>query len=59
MLNIVEYSDKQDIPENPYQKKKPTLQEYIRTLNDETTIYDFDDYGIKSLNYIPFSQKSE
>ena len=59
MLNIVQYSDKQDLPSNPYEKPRPTIKEYLPTLNDETTIYDFDDYGIKSLNYIPFSPETE
>jgi tubulin--tyrosine ligase-like protein 12 len=59
MLNIIKYSEKQDMPSNPYAKPHPSLKEYLRTLNDETTAYDLDDYGIKSLNCIPFSPKAE
>lgn len=33
--------------------------DYIKTLNEQTTVYDFDNYGIKSLAHIPFSQMTE
>lgn len=62
MLNIVKYSEKQDLPSNPYEENKaprPTLQEYLRTLTDKTTVYDLDNYGIKSISYIPFSPETE
>lgn len=59
MLNIVKYSEKQDLPSNPYAKARPTLQEYLRTLTDKTSVYDLDDYGIKSISYIPFSPEAE
>lgn len=59
MLNIVRYSEKQDLPTNPYEKARPTLIEAMRAFNDETTEYDLDEYGIKSLKHIPFSQRAE
>ena len=53
------YSEKQDLPTNPYEKARPTLIEAMRAFNDETTEYDLDEYGIKSLKHIPFSQRAE
>lgn len=29
--------------------------DYIKTLNDQTKSYDFDNYGIKTIAHIPFS----
>ncbi len=47
MLNIIKYSEeKLDLPTNPYEKARPTFMEYIGTLNEETTEYDLDGYGI-------------
>lgn len=57
--NITRYSEKQDLPVNPYEKKRPALIEYLSTLNEDTTSYDLDDYGVVNLDMIPFSQKTE
>jgi hypothetical protein len=47
MLNIVKYAEeKLDLPSNPYAKERPPFIDYIKTLTDETTVYDLDDYGI-------------
>jgi hypothetical protein len=47
MLNIIKYSEeKLDLPTNPYEKPRPQFIDYIKTLNDETTEYDLDGYGI-------------
>lgn len=60
MLNIIKYQEeKQDLPTNPYVKERPSFIDYIKSLNDETQIYDLDGYGIKSLAHVPFSKKTE
>jgi tubulin--tyrosine ligase-like protein 12 len=59
MLNIVKHSEKLDLPSNPYEKARPTLQEYLASLTPETREYDFDEYGIASLAHLPFSPLTE
>jgi hypothetical protein len=60
MLNIVRFSEKLDMPgDNPYAKKRPTFQEYLKTLTSDTKEYDLDGYGIKLLQHIPFSPDTE
>jgi hypothetical protein len=59
MTNIVKHSEKLDLPENPYEKKRPTLQEYLHSLTPETKEYDFDEYGIASLAHLPLSSVAE
>jgi hypothetical protein len=59
MLVIVKYSEKLDLPSNPYEKTRPTFQEYLATLTNETKEYDLDEYGIASLAHLPFSPVAE
>ncbi len=60
MLNIIKYQEeKLDLPTNPYAKVRPSFIDYVKTFHDETTVYDLDDYGIKSLSHIPFSKRTE
>lgn len=59
MVNIVKHSEKLDLPNNPYEKKRPTLQEYLSTLTETTTVYDLDEYGISSLQHLPLSPLTE
>jgi hypothetical protein len=49
MTNVVKYSEKQDLPNNPYAKPRPTLEEYLVSVGPETKSYDLDEYGIKTL----------
>lgn len=59
MTSIVKHSDKLDLPSNPFEKERPTFQKYLATLNEETREYDFDEYGIKSLQQIPINPQAE
>ena len=56
---LIRHSDKQDLPSNPYEKKRPTFQEYLASLTEQTIIYDLDEYGIAALSHIPFNEATE
>jgi hypothetical protein len=47
------------LPNNPYEKKKLGLTEYLKTLDEDTTAFDLDDYGIVILDHLPFTEKTE
>ena len=59
MLNIVRYSEKQELPSNPYAKSRPSLKEYLASLSPDQKSYDLDNYGITSLDSIHFSEQVE
>ena len=59
MLNIIRYSEKQDLPINPYAKPRPSLLDYLKSLEESPKVYDLDEYGIKSLAFIPFKESAE
>lgn len=54
MLNTIKYSNKLELPSNPYAKKRPTLDEYLSSIQEGHKIYDLDEYGLKSLADLPF-----
>ena len=63
MTSIMEYSDKAEITNNKYEeeakKSKPSLEEYLASLPADCKEYDLDEYGIKSLQDIPFNEDTE
>ena len=59
MLNITRYSDKQDLPSNPYEKKRPPLSEYLASLGPNPKSYDLDNYGLTNLSQINFAESTE
>ena len=63
MANMMRYPSKRDLPaENPYTKPKPTLEEYLKQIQetDEPTLaYELDEYEIKDLKAITFKPEVE
>ena len=63
LANIISYSEKQDLPgENPYEKKKPSLEEYLKSKEEQkepALEYDLGDYGIKSIKEWKFRDEVE
>ena len=62
--NILKYGIKRDLPvtENPYEKKRPTLEDYLKQLEESTEPvleYQLDDYDIKSLKELKFRPEVE
>jgi len=61
--SIMKHPDKLDLPgANPYEKKRPKLDEYLKSLEeskDPVLAYDLDDYGIRSLKDIKVRQEVE
>ena len=60
---LMKYSEKRELPgEDPYAKKRPTLEEYLKMQAESTEPvleYDLDDYDIKSLKGITFRPEVE
>lgn len=59
MLNICRYSQKQKLPNNPYEKKRLPLNDYLKSLGEAPKDYDLDGYGIKTLKYLEFHEGTE
>ena len=59
MLNLVQFSEKLDLPNNPYAKKRPPLNDYLGSLDENTKVYDLDDYELTTLEQIPFCEAAE
>lgn len=63
LTNICSYSEKRDLPgENPYAKKKPTLEEYWKKMEEQkepALSYELDDYDIKSIKEWKFREEVE
>ena len=63
MENIMKYPSKRDLPAaNPYAKARPTLEEYLKQIEESkepTLVYDLDEYEIKSLTTIEFKPEVE
>lgn len=59
MRSICKHTEKLDLPTNPYEKAKLAFPEYLATLTEGTLEYDFDDYGISSLQMLPLSPSTQ
>jgi len=63
MDNILKYASKRDLPtENPYAKKRPTLEEALKKYEESTEpvlAYDLDSYGIEELKGFNFKPEVE
>ena len=61
--NIMKYPQKKDLPgENPYAKKRPSLEEYLKTVKESAEPvleYDLDEYDIEELKTIEFRPEVE
>lgn len=61
--NMFKYSEKQDLPtENPYAKKRPSLEDYMKSCKESTEpvlAYDLDHYEIRTLKDIEFRPEVE
>jgi tubulin--tyrosine ligase-like protein 12 len=61
--NLLKYSEKRSLGiENPYKKKRPTLEEYLKQVEESkepVKIYDLDEYEIEDLKKIPFREEVE
>ena len=61
--NIMRFPQKRNLPvENPYSKKRPSLEEYLAQLEaQEAPVleYDLDEYGISSLKTFKFREEVE
>jgi hypothetical protein len=61
--NLLKYAAKRDLPmENPYKKPRPSLEEYLKSLEDSkepVKVYDLDEYDISDLKKIPFREEVE
>lgn len=60
---IMKYPQKRDMPcENPYEKPKPTLEEYLKEKEESkepVLVYDLDYYDIETLKDIKFREEVE
>ena len=63
MLKLISYSEKLDLPlANPYEKKKHSLQDYLKIAEDSkepVLVYDLDEYDIDNLGEISFREEAE
>jgi tubulin--tyrosine ligase-like protein 12 len=63
MENLLKYAEKRSLGiENPYKKKRPTLEEYLKQVEESkepVKIYDLDEYEIEDLKKIPFREEAE
>ena len=61
--NIMRFSQKRDLPTaNPYEKKRPTFEEYLTQLQEQqepVLEYDLDDYKISTLKDFKFSDQAQ
>ena len=59
LLNITRFSDKMELPSNPYSKSRPSLEEYLATITQEVIDLELDDYDLTTFASVPLHENVE